>query len=998
MNLKNLTNLKFAFFSAFTLKFIIFNFYVQKFLYLAKKKIISKNIQKDILQEVQKEIPDTKKFIVIRGAKVNNLKRIDLDIPKYKLVVFTGVSGSGKSSIVFDTIYAEGQRRYVESLSSYARQFLERKNKPDVDFISGLAPSMAIEQKTGAKTSRSTVGTSTEIYDYLRLLFARIGDTISPVSGNVVRKDTSQSVIFELSKLPSSKIFVLCSFKLDSNEKLKSKISELKSKGFYRFMRDDEIFDVNESEEKELIDYINKNHKKNELTLTVLIDRLLFDSEDAEQVSRLNDSLEMAFKEGNGFIAIRIFDDDNFTDRYYNNFLELDGIRFEEPEPRFFSFNNPYGACEKCQGFGKTMDIDMDIVIPDKRKSLVDNAIAIFSTPKHSKHYSDLIHEAPQYNIDIFTPFKNLSTKELDYVFNGCKRYLGINKFFKYIEKEAQYKLHYRILLNRYRAYTTCSSCGGSRLRKEALYVKINDANMHDVVRMKINEAYDFFVNLKLDEYKKKISERLLEEIISRLKYLNDVGLSYLTLDRISNTLSGGEAQRINLSTSLGSSLVGSIYVLDEPSIGLHPRDNEKLINIMKSLRDIGNTVLVVEHDRDMMKEADEIIDMGPYAGENGGQIIFQGNYKDILKSEESLTGRYLSGKEKIDVPLTRKDINKIDKFIRVKGARENNLKDITINIPLNTFTCITGVSGSGKSTLTESILYAGIKKKIDGFYPEKIGEFDSIEGTENIDSIEIIDQSPIGKSTRSNPVTYIKAFDEIRNAFAATNAAKRKHLSSGYFSFNVPGGRCETCEGTGEIKIEMQFMADVYLECEVCRGKRYKLDTLEVKIKGGEGNYKNIYEVLEMTVNEAITFFSPYKKIIKKLKVLDDVGLGYIKLGQSGTTLSGGESQRVKLAYHLAFQGDSTNTLFLFDEPTTGLHYYDISKLLKCFDALIKKGNSVVVIEHNLEVIKCADYIIDLGPDSGDEGGYIVAEGTPEEIANAKNSFTGKYLRSILK
>jgi excinuclease ABC subunit A len=954
------------------------------FIILAKKKL------------KYNDIPDTKKFIVIRGAKVNNLKNIDIDILKYKLTVFTGVSGSGKSSIVFDTIYAEGQRRYVESLSSYARQFLERKNKPDVEFISGLAPSMAIEQKAGAKTARSTVGTSTEIYDYLRLLYARIGDTISPVSGKIVTKDSSSTIISELSKKNAFKLYVLCNFIFDSNDKLKQKISELKSKGFYRFILNDDIFDVNESDEKKLIEKISSKSKKGKSELTVLIDRLNFDGKDEESVSRLNDSLEMAFKEGNGYVALRTFENGSFLDEHYNNFFELDGIKFEEPEPRFFSFNNPFGACERCQGFGKTMDIDMNIVIPDKRKSLVDNAIAIFSTPKHSKHYSDLVHEASQYDVDIFTPFNKLTSKQIDFVFNGGKRYIGINKFFKYIEREAQYKLHYRILLNRYRAYTTCGLCNGSRLRKEALYVYVKDKNIYDIVKMKISDAYEFFVNLNLNDYKKKISERLLEEIITRLKYLNDVGLSYLTLDRVSNTLSGGEAQRINLSTSLGSSLVGSIYVLDEPSIGLHPRDNLKLINIMKSLRDIGNTVLVVEHDKDMMKEADEIVDMGPFAGENGGEVIFQGSFNEILKSKSSLTGKYLSKKEKIEIPFERRNINS-GKFITVRGARENNLKDITVRIPLNTFTCITGVSGSGKSTLTESILYAGIKKKLDGFYAEKVGECDIIEGTEFIDGIEMVDQSSIGKSSRSNPVTYIKAFDEIRNEFAATNLAKRKHYTSGNFSFNVPGGRCETCEGTGVIKVEMQFMADVYLECEVCGGKRYKVDTLEVKIKGAAGNYKNIHEVLEMTVNEALKFFALYPKIVKKLKVLDDVGLGYINLGQSGTTLSGGESQRVKLAYHLAFQGDSTNTLFLFDEPTTGLHYYDISKLLKCFDALIKKGNSVVVIEHNLEVIKCADHIIDLGPDSGDEGGVIVAEGTPEEIANNKNSITGKYLKEML-
>lgn len=938
--------------------------------------------------------PDPRDYIVIRGANVNNLKNIDLNIPKYKLIVFTGLSGSGKSSIVFDTVYAEGQRRYVESLSSYARQFLERMNKPDVEFISGLAPSMAIEQKAVAKTGRSTVGTSTEIYDYLRLLYARIGETYSPISNNIVKKDFPSSIIKELIEQKVNKIYIYCTFKIQEKEKLTKKISELKSKGFYKILVGEEIFDLNDISEKEIIKKIEKENDT--YVLISVVDRFTFDDSDADSVTRMNDSLEMAFKEGNGYLTVRIFGKDTYTDKTYSQHFELDGIRFEEPEPRFFSFNNPFGACEKCQGFGKTMDIDMDIVIPDKRKSLVENAITVFSTPKHSKHYSDLIREAPDYKIDIYKPFSELSDREKDFVFKGGRKYIGIYKFFNYIEKEASYKLHYRILLNRYRAYTTCSACGGSRLRKEALYVKIKDRNIFDVVRMKISEAYEFFVNLELDEYKKKISERILEEIISRLKYLNDVGLTYLTLDRLSNTLSGGEAQRINLSTSLGSSLVGSIYVLDEPTIGLHPRDNEKLISIMKSLRDIGNTVLVVEHDKEMMEEADEIVDMGPYAGENGGKVIFQGSYKQILKHKTSLTGKFLSGKEKIEIPQERRAITDSTKFIKIYGARENNLKNINLEIPLNKFVCITGVSGSGKSTFVESILYAGLRKKLDGFYSGKLGDFNTLEGSENIDAVELVDQSPIGKTSRSNPVTYIKAFDEIRDTFASTSLAKRKHLSAGYFSFNVPGGRCETCEGTGVIKVEMQFMADIYLECEVCRGKRYKADTLEITVKGADGTHKNIYEVLEMTVNEALQFFKPYPKIIKRLKVLGDVGLGYIKLGQSGTTLSGGESQRVKLAYYLTFQSDESKKLFIFDEPTTGLHYYDISKLLKCFDALIQKGNSLVVIEHNLEVIKCADYIFDLGPDCGDKGGEIVAQGTPEEIVKVSKSWTGRYLKGV--
>lgn len=939
--------------------------------------------------------PDPRDYIVIRGAKVNNLKNIDLNIPKYKLIVFTGVSGSGKSSIVFDTVYAEGQRRYVESLSSYARQFLERMNKPDVEFISGLAPSMAIEQKAVAKTGRSTVGTSTEIFDYLRLLYARIGDTYSPISNNIVKKDYPASIINELTKNKANKIYIYCTFKFQEKDKIFIKLSELKSKGFYKILIKSEIFDLNEFPEKELIKKLDV--VDNYYFLSALIDRFTFDNTDADSVTRINDSLEMAFKEGNRYLTIRIFKNDSFEDKTYSQHFELDGIKFEEPEPRLFSFNNPYGACEKCQGFGKTMDIDMGIVIPDKRKSLVENAINVFSTPKHSKHYSDLIREAPEYKVDIYKPFSDLTEKELEFVFKGGKKYIGILKFFNYIEKEASYKLHYRILLNRYRAYTTCSSCRGSRLRKEALYIKINGKNIFDIVRMKISEAYEFFTKLKLDDSKKKISERILEEIISRLKYLYDVGLTYLTLDRLSNTLSGGEAQRINLSTSLGSSLVGSIYVLDEPTIGLHPRDNEKLINIMKSLRDIGNTVLVVEHDKEMMIEADEIVDMGPYAGENGGKVVFQGSYKQILKHKTSLTGKFLSGRENIETPKIRRQISESTNFINIFGARENNLKNINLSIPLNQFVCITGVSGSGKSTLMESILYAGLKKKIDGFFPGKIGDFNVIEGAENIDAVELVDQSPIGKTSRSNPVTYIKAFDEIRDAFASTNFAKRKHFSPGYFSFNVPGGRCETCEGTGVIKVEMQFMADIYLECEVCRGRRYKTDTLEVTLKGADGSYKNIFDVLEMTVNEALQFFKPYPKVIKKLKVLGDVGLGYIKLGQSGTTLSGGESQRVKLAHYLTFQSDDSKKLFIFDEPTTGLHYYDISKLLKCFEALILKGNSIVVIEHNLDVIKCADYIFDLGPDCGDAGGEIVAQGTPEEIAKVSKSWTGRYLKGVV-
>ncbi len=863
---------------------------------------------------------------------------------------------------------------------------------------------MAIEQKTQIKNPRSTVGTTTEIYDYLRLLFARIGKTYSPLSGKLVKKDSPESIINEISELAVNqnlKLNVLINLPVRDEAELSLIISDLKSKGFYRILIDNELVDLNEMSESEVAAKTRVpkgNNGSHAYILAVMIDRFTFDPDDNESVTRFNDSIELAYRESDGYVTVRIINDKGFKDIDYNKYLEQDGIRFEEPQPRLFSFNNPFGACIKCQGFSRTMDIDMDLVISDKKKSIFNGAINVFATPKHSTHLTDLISEAQDYDVDVYLPFNKLTEKQREFIYKGGKRYIGIDKFFKRIEKEAAYKLHYRVLLNRYRAYTICGECGGGRLRKEALYIKIAGKTIFDIVKMKISEAYDFFTNLELSEYERKISERILEEIISRLKYLNDVGLTYLTLDRLSNTLSGGESQRINLSTSLGSSLVGSVYVLDEPSIGLHPRDNYKLINIMKSLRDLGNSVLVVEHDSDMMKESDEIVDMGPFAGEKGGEIIFQGKYDCILKDSKSLTGKYLSGKMKINVPQVRKEIVKTTKFIKIKGARENNLKEIDVKFPLGMFVCVTGVSGSGKSTLVNNILFGDLKRKLEGSYNEKIGDHDSLEGAEHIDSIEMIDQNPIGKTSRSNPVTYIKAFDIIRETFAESPEARRKNLYAGYFSFNVPGGRCETCEGTGVIKIEMQFMADIILECEVCSGKRYKKEVLDIKLKGNEGMHKNISEVLDMTVLEAINFFKPYPKIVKKLKVLDDVGLGYLRVGQSATTLSGGESQRVKLAYHLTFQEEGKHTLFVFDEPTTGLHYYDVSKLLKCFNELIKNGNSILVIEHNLEVIKCADHIIDLGPESGDEGGYIVAEGTPEEVVKEKKSYTGKYLKKVLE
>lgn len=937
---------------------------------------------------------DSKKFIIIKGAKVHNLKDVSINIPKYKLVVFTGVSGSGKSSLVFDTIYAEGQRRYVESLSSYARQFLEKMNKPEVDSISGLAPSMAIEQKASSKNSRSTVGTSTEIYDYLRLLYARIGDTFSPVSGKLVKKDSPSSIIKEISKNGKQKIFVLANIKIDAVISIETFLNNLREKGYYKIILGVETFDLNDSVNADIVKHFENPNIKDVL---IIVDRLNFNSNDVESVSRLSESLEMAFSEGHGFLTLRIFKGDDFTDKKYNKFYVLDGITFEEPEPRLFSFNNPFGACGKCQGFGRTMDIDYSLVIPDKNKSIMNNAIAPFSTPKHSQHLTSLILESQEHGIDLHKPVKALSDKQIEFIFKGGGRYIGVYKFFKGVEREASYKLHYRVLLNRYRAFTICSECYGARLRKEALYIKVGGKTISEIVKMNIEDAFYFFSNLKLDAYKKSVGARILEEILTRLKYLVDVGLTYLSMDRLSATLSGGESQRINLATSLGSSLVGSIYVLDEPSVGLHPRDNEKLINIMKSLRDIGNTVLVVEHDKDMMKEADRIIDVGPLAGENGGEIVFEGTYDELISNTNSLTSKYLNGKLNVEFNSGIREITHDTKFIEVKGARENNLKDINVKIPLGMFTCVTGVSGSGKSTLINNVVYGALKKKIEGYFEDANTDYDVILGYEHIENVEMIDQSQIGKSVRSNPVTYIKAFDDIREAFASTPLAKRRNFENGTFSFNVPGGRCETCEGAGVIKVEMQFMADIFLECESCNGMRYKADTLEVKLQGNNGMHKNIHEVLNMTVSEAIKFFKPFKSIIKRLKVLEDVGLGYIKLGQSGSTLSGGESQRVKLAFHLVHKSSSKNTLFIFDEPTTGLHYYDISKLMKCFDALLKQGNTVLVIEHNLEVIKNADYIIDLGPEAGDNGGYVVGEGTPKEIALLKNSYTGLYLKELL-
>ncbi|MCL6100113.1 MAG: excinuclease ABC subunit UvrA [Bacteroidetes bacterium] len=913
--------------------------------------------------------------IIVQGARQHNLKNISLEIPRNKLVVFTGVSGSGKSSLVFDTIYAEGQRRYVESLSSYARQFLERMNKPEVDFIYGISPAVAIEQRTGGRNPRSTVGTSTEIYDYLRLLYARIGRTICFSCGKEVKKDTVATVSEWLeNQNEENKFYLGFPIHLHEGRTVKEEIDLLRKKGFFRIFLKDSLIDLNET----------KTLPKSKQEIFVVLDR--FKIKKGKVRETLAESIEGAFKEGEGRLAI--INADSNEAKKFTRFYECCGIRYEEPEPRFFSFNNPFGACPVCQGFGKTMGCEMDLIVPNPNLTLLEGAVAPWRTVTHSKYLRDLIRNNNN-RIPLNIPFKELDSEQVALLKEGFKGFDGINGFFKHLE-EKTYKMGIRILLSKYRGYTLCAACRGSRLRREALQVKIEDRSIHEIITMSIERALIFFKLLHLTDYEKAVAQQLHDEIIKRLTFLNDVGLGYLTLDRLSSTLSGGETQRINLATSLGSALMGTLYVLDEPSIGLHPRDNAKLIRILKSLRDLGNTVLVVEHDPEMMKESDLIFDMGPRAGIHGGEIIASGTCDDIMANEKSLTGKYLSGKLEIPLPAKR-NISKSE-VIKIIGAHENNLKNITVEFPLKNFVVVTGVSGSGKSTLVHDILYGGIVK-LNGGNPPKLGKYDSIEGARYIDEIEIVDQSPIGKSPRSNPISYVKGYEIIRELFANTPQAKARGYKPGYFSFNVPGGRCETCQGEGSITIEMQFLADLYLECDDCKGTRFKKETREITYRG-----KNIVEVLDMTVDEAIEFFHNNSKIVSLLQVLSDVGLGYIKLGQPSTTLSGGEAQRVKLALHLSQQKKNQHTLFIFDEPTTGLHFDDISKLLKCFQMLIENKNSVVIIEHNLDIIKCADYVIDLGPEAGDKGGEVVAVGTPEEIAMVEKSHTGRFLKSLFK
>lgn len=918
-----------------------------------------------------------KENIIIKGAKLHNLKDIDVVIPRNKLVVVTGLSGSGKSSLAFDTLYAEGQRRYVESLSSYARQFLGKLDKPKVDYIKGIAPAIAIEQKVNSTNPRSTVGTSTEIYDYIKLLYARIGKTYSPISGKEVKKDTVSDVVNFVKKFDErTKLLLLAPITIDENRDLKTVLQVLEQQGYARLKWNDKVYRIADLPQKE---YQNE-------PLFLVVDRIVT-KDDEDFYNRLADAIQTAFFEGKGSCFVENLSQKKVTE--FSNKFELDGMLFLEPNTHFFSFNNPYGACPTCEGYGNVIGIDEDLVIPNTGLSIMEDAIFPFKTPSYIHYKDTLIDVAYQFDIPIHKPWFQLTEKQQELVWNGNKSFNGIHHFFKALE-EKSYKIQNRVMLSRYRGKTKCTTCNGKRLREETNYVKINEKTISDLVTMPLDELSTYFKSLKLDKYEEKIGKRLLTEINNRLQFLTDVGLSYLTLNRTSNTLSGGESQRINLATSLGSSLVGSMYILDEPSIGLHPKDTERLIGVLKDLRDLGNTVVVVEHDEDIMKEADYIIDIGPEAGTFGGNVVAEGSFTEILKSE-SLTAKYLNEDLKIEVPTKRRTSkNKIE----IIGAREHNLQNIDVTFPLNCLSVITGVSGSGKSTLVKKILYPTLQKKLIG-YGDKVGQHTEVKGSfDTLKHVEFIDQNPIGRSSRSNPVTYIKAYDDIRALFSNQKLSKIRNYKPKHFSFNVEGGRCEVCKGEGEVTIEMQFMADVHLECDVCNGKRFKKEVLEVKFDG-----KSIDDILNLTIDDAVTFFSEnlVTKIANKLKPLQDVGLGYVTLGQSSSTLSGGEAQRIKLASFLVKGNTKDKALFIFDEPTTGLHFHDIKKLLASFNALIEKGHSIVVIEHNIELIKCADYIIDLGLEGGKNGGELIFQGTPEELARNKKSYTAKYLAEKL-
>lgn len=917
-------------------------------------------------------------YISIKGARVNNLKNIDVNIPRNKLVVITGLSGSGKSSLAFDTLYAEGQRRYVESLSSYARQFLGRMSKPECDFIKGIPPAIAIEQKVNSRNPRSTVGTSTEIYEYLRLLYARVGRTYSPISGQEVKKHSPEDIVNCMLSYPEgTRYTVLTQILLREGRTIEQQLEIDLKQGFNRIEVNGEMVRIDEYKPAQ-----------ND-TVYLLVDRMSAAST-KDAISRLTDSAETAMYEGDGMCMLRFYLPDGTTKLHiFSTKFEADGITFEEPNDQMFSFNSPIGACPVCEGFGKVIGIDEHLVVPNRSLSVYDGAVVCWRGEKMGEWKDMVIRGAEKAGLPIFTPYFELTDEQRRMLWEGTKYFEGINAFFRMLE-ENQYKIQYRVMLARYRGKTLCPTCHGTRLKPEAGYVRVVGRSISELVDLPITELQQFFDTLQLDKHDTEVARRILLEINSRIRFLIDVGLGYLTLNRLSNSLSGGESQRINLATSLGSSLVGSLYILDEPSIGLHSRDTDRLIRVLCELQALGNTVIVVEHDEEIIRAADYIIDIGPNAGRLGGEVVYEGDMKDLKKGSNSHTVRYLLGEEEIPVPAHRRPWNN---YIEIKGARENNLKGVDVRFPLNVMTVVTGVSGSGKSTLVRDIFYRALKRELDEC-SDRPGEFVSIGGDiQNLRNIEFVDQNPIGKSSRSNPVTYIKAYDEIRKLWAEQPLARQMGYTAGFFSFNSEGGRCEECKGDGTITVEMQFMADLVLECESCHGKRFKADTLEVKFHD-----KNIYDVLEMTVNQAVEFFTEHgqKKIVKKLMPLQDVGLGYIKLGQSSSTLSGGENQRVKLAYYLS-QEKADPTLFIFDEPTTGLHFHDIRKLLEAFDALIRRGHTIIIIEHNMDMIKCADHIIDLGPEGGDKGGYIVATGTPEEVAACKTSYTGEFLQAKL-
>ncbi|MEI8203689.1 MAG: excinuclease ABC subunit UvrA [Bacteroidota bacterium] len=925
---------------------------------------------------------DPKKYILIKNSRVNNLKDVSVALPKNKFIVITGLSGSGKTSLAFDTLFAEGQRRYVESLSSYARQFLGRMHKPEVDYIRGISPAIAIQQKVISRNPRSTVGTSTEIYEYLKLLYARIGITYSPVSNKEVKRDTVTDVInFITSQALGRMIIVSAPFKLKKDRKPEEQLKILKYQGFTRLLIQNEIFKIDE------LLTAKTSFKGKEVA--ILVDRIEVNMDD-ETISRIGDSVQLAFYEGNGFCNI-LFLDSNENHSFSNRF-ELDGKSFEEPSVNLFSFNNPYGACKKCEGFGNIIGIDEDLVIPNKNLSIYEEAIVCWKGEKMSEWKNELVMNAYKFDFPIHTPIYELTPKQYKLLWTGNSYFQGINDFFKYVEEQT-YKIQYRVMLSRYRGRTVCPECKGTRLRIDASYVRISGKSLLDLVLMSIDKLKLFFKALVLTEHQQKVADRLLLEINNRLGYLSDVGLGYLTLNRLSNSLSGGESQRINLATSLGSNLVGAMYILDEPSIGLHPRDTKRLIDVLISLRDIGNTVIVVEHDEEIIRNADFIIDIGPYAGQDGGEVMFEGTFIELTKSTNCLTADYINGRELIPIPEFRR---KWKEFIEITGARENNLKNFNVKFPLQILTVVTGVSGSGKTSLIKKVLYTALKKNFDGLN-ERSGTFSKISGDiDSITNVELIDQNPIGRSTRSNPAAYMKAWDEIRTLYANQALSKMRGYKTGFFSFNTTGGRCEECEGEGFVNIEMQFMADVQLICETCNGKRFKDEILEINYNG-----KNINDLLNLTINETIDFFTENisksnvsSKIVEKLRPLQDVGLGYLRMGQSSSTLSGGEAQRIKLASFLTKGASDKPMLFIFDEPTTGLHFHDIHKLLHAFNALLNKGHSIIVIEHNPEIIKSADWIIDLGPEGGDLGGHVVFEGIPEELHNAKKSYTAKFLK----